>query len=300
LKKDFHLDPGLLEWSRFRDARKDQRRLLVQPTQTLGDTPQLRQPSPFRPCTQRLVLLFPGLRLEGLTEQVGLADHALAFGSVGLAVMLVPDRQLPGGQRFALQGGQQRLGVFAVGARQRGQHPGGRPGGKLASADGAEQRLGQLLHQTQATADPTDIPTGLPGHLPLGQFKPRDQFPNDGPLFDRLPGTALNADQNDQQGLGDGAIPQFHLSGVPGQPAQGFEAQIAVDQYPPLRLLGHRHQRDQLTVLLDGAGQTLDQPGLSHPQGRKAQIQAVQIRFQGLVGEARHGSNPTRTQPPWR
>jgi hypothetical protein len=33
---------------------------------------------------------------------------------------------------------------------------------------------------------------------------------------------------------------------------------------------------------------------LAHAQGGKAQIQAVQIRFQGLGVKAPHGSNPTR------
>jgi len=264
-----------------------------------SDTLELRQPGPFRSGPQRLVLLFPGLGLQGLTEQLRLTDHAFAFWPVGLLVMLEPARQLPGAQRFALQGSEQPLGMVAVGARQRGQHPGGRPSGQLAPADSDKQRLGQVLHQGQTAADPTDIPAALPRHLPLGKRELRDQLPNDGAFLDRLPGACLNADQDDQQGLGEGAIPHLHLGGVARQPAQGLNTQIAVDQHPAL-LFGHRHQRDQLTVVLNRMGQSFDEAGLAHPQGRKAQIQAVQIRFQGLGGNVRHGSNPTRPAAPWR
>ena len=102
LKKGFQLCPGLLQRPRLRDALKDQRHLLVQPPQALSDTHQLRQPGPFRPRTQCLVRLFPGLGLQGLTEQLGLRDHAIAFCAIGLLIMLEPARQLPGGQRFAL------------------------------------------------------------------------------------------------------------------------------------------------------------------------------------------------------
>jgi hypothetical protein len=104
----------------------------------LTDTFQLRQPGPFRSRAQRVVLVFLGLRLQGLTEQAGLSQHAFAFQAVGLLVILVPGRQLAGGQWIALQGGEQRLRLFAVGARQRGQHPGGGPRGEFTLADGGK------------------------------------------------------------------------------------------------------------------------------------------------------------------
>ncbi len=91
--------------------------------------------------------------------------------------------------------------MVVVGARQRGQYPGGCPSGEFTLADGDKQRLGQVLHQTQAPVDPTHIPTGLPGHLPLGEVKSRVQLPDDGAFFDRLPIASLSSYQDQQQGL---------------------------------------------------------------------------------------------------
>ena len=189
--------------------------------------------------------------------------------------------------------------MVVVGARQRGQYPAGRPGGEFAPADGRQQRLGQGLHQAQAPVDPTHIPAGLAGHLPLGQFKSRDQFPDDRPFLNRLPGAPLNTNQDDQQGLSQRTVPQFHPGGIARQAAQGFNAQVAIDQHPAV-LLGHRHQRNQLPVVLDRAGQPVDQPGLAYPQGGEAQVQTVQIRFQGLAVKRLHVCHPTRPGAFWR
>ena len=191
----------------MRNARKDQWRLLVESTQALSDTLQLRQPGPFRSRAQHFVRLLLGLGLQGLTEQARLSQHAFAFQAIGLLVMLVPAVQLTGCQRFTVQAGDQRLGMFGVGARQRGQHPGGRPSGKLTAEDGAQYFFRQTLHQTQAPIDPTDISTNLPGHFPLRKFESRDQFSYERTFLNRLPGAPLNAYQNDQQGLSEGAIP---------------------------------------------------------------------------------------------
>lgn len=90
MKKGFQLHPGLLEWSGFRNARKDLRYLLLQSPQTLSDAFQLRQPSPFRSRAQFTGHLVLGLAAQGLTEQPGVGQHAFAFGAVGLLVMLVP------------------------------------------------------------------------------------------------------------------------------------------------------------------------------------------------------------------
>ncbi len=49
-----------------------------------------RQPGPLGPCAQRFGCLFLGLHLQGLTEQAGLFQHALALLAIGLLVMLVP------------------------------------------------------------------------------------------------------------------------------------------------------------------------------------------------------------------
>ena len=86
----------------------------MQSTQTLSEAFQLRQPIPFRSRAQRAGRLVPGLRLQGLTEQAGLGQHAFALQVVGLLVVLVPGVQLTGGERVALQGGEQRLCLLAV------------------------------------------------------------------------------------------------------------------------------------------------------------------------------------------
>ncbi len=81
----------------MRRPRKDQRYLLVQSAQTLSDAFELRQPGPLRSRAQLAGRLIPGLRLQGLTEQARLSQHAFAFQAVGLLVMLVPGVQFAGG-----------------------------------------------------------------------------------------------------------------------------------------------------------------------------------------------------------
>jgi len=95
---------------RFRRPRKDLRYLLAQATQTLSDVFYLGQPGPFRAAPQCLVGLLLGLRLQGLTEQARLAHQPFPGRPIGLLVMLIPSAQLAGGERFALQGGEQELG----------------------------------------------------------------------------------------------------------------------------------------------------------------------------------------------
>jgi hypothetical protein len=168
----------------------------VQSTQTLREAFQLRQPGPFRSCAQLAGRLISVLCLQGLTEQAGLGQHAFALQLVGLLIVLVPDVQLAGRQRVAPQGGEQRLGMVVVGARQRHQHPGGRPGRELTLADGDKQRLRQILHQAQPAVDPAHIPTALAGHLPLGKRESRDQLADDGAFLDGLPGAILGPHQD--------------------------------------------------------------------------------------------------------
>jgi len=245
--------------------------------------------------------LLAGIGLQGLTEQVRLGQHALALLAIGLLEVLIPGTQLAGGQGVALQGGEQDLRLLGVGARQRGQNPHRGPGGELTGAHGGKHRLGQLLEQRQATADPAHIPARLPRHLALGKPTWPDQLAHDGAFLDRLPGAPLNPYQDQQQGLRQRARPQLHPGGIARQTAQGLEAQVTVDQYPwRRRLLVNRHHRHQLTAVRDRAGQTFDRPWLSHAQGGKTQIQPVQIRFQGLDVKGAHEDKATRLRRPKR
>jgi hypothetical protein len=267
----------------------------------LADAFDLRQPGAFRSGAQRPGLLLAGIGLQGLTEQVRLSQHALALLAVGLLVVLVPGAQLAGGQGLALQGGEQSLRLFGVGARQRGQNSDRGPGGELTGAHGDEHRLGQVLEQRQAPADPARIPARLPRHLALGKATLPDQLADDGAFLDRLPSAPLNPYQDQQQGLRQRALPQLHPGGIARQAAQGLDAQVTVDQHPwRLLVLVHHHHRHQLTALRDRADQAFDRPGLSHAQGGKTQIQPVQIRFQGLDAKGAHEDKATRLRRPKR
>jgi len=185
----------------------------------MGEAFELGQPRPFRSRSQRLSLLLTGVGLQGLTEQVRLGQQALALLAVGPLVVLVPGAQLAGGQRLTLQGGEQDLRLFGVGARQRGQNPHRGPGRELTGAHGGEHRLGQVLDQRQAPADPARIPARLPHHLALGKPTLPDQLADDGAFLDRLPGAPLNPYQDQQQGLRQRALPQLHPGGIARQAA---------------------------------------------------------------------------------
>lgn len=173
----------------------------------MGDAFDLRQPRPFRSRSQLVGLLFTASSLQRLTEQEWPGEHARALAAIGLVEVLVPGVQLAGGQRLALQGSEQGLRLFGVGARQRGQDPHRGPGGELTGANGTKHRLGQVLEQAQAPADPAHVPARLPRHLAPGKPTGSDQFANDGAFLDRLPSASLNPDQDQQQGLRQRAIP---------------------------------------------------------------------------------------------
>ena len=185
--------------------------------------------------------------------------------------------------------------MLGVGARQRGQHPRGRPSAELALAHRREHRLGQTTDQFQAAADPTDIAPTAPGDLALGKALAVDQLAQQQGFFQGRKRLSAGLREQPQQRLGEIARPGLHTRGVTPEPAQGQDAPVAVDQDQALTtLLGHRDARNELAVLLDGAGQRLDRTRLQQPRLSKTQFKAVQIDFLCLGGRGIHGANATR------
>ncbi len=152
--------------------------------------------------------------------------------------------------------------MLGVGARQRGQHARRSPGGEIALAHRCEQHLGQRADELQAPADPTDIAATAPSDLALGEPLAVDQFAQQERFFQGRKRPRVGARQDRQQGLGEITRPGLHARGIAPEPAQCQDATIAVDQNQPVTVLGHRDARNELTVLLDGAGQRLHRPRL--------------------------------------
>ena len=189
--------------------------------------------------------------------------------------------------------------MLGVGARQRRQHPRGRPGAELALAHRREHRLGQTTDQFQAAADPTDIAPTAPGDLALGKALAVDQLAQQQGFFQGRKRLSAGLREQPQQRLGQIARPGLHTRGVTPEPAQGQDAPVAVDQDQALTaLLGHRDARNELAVLLDGAGQRLDRARLQQPRLSETQFKSVQIDFLCLGGRGIHGANATRPSRP--
>ena len=84
--------------------------------------------------------------------------------------------QFPAGQVARTQRIEQLRRVLGVGARQRGEHPCGRPGGHRAFAHRREQRVGQRAEESQPSTDPAHIATTAARDLALGESLTVDQF----------------------------------------------------------------------------------------------------------------------------
>src|SRR5271166_3531256 len=89
---------------------------------------------------------------QGVDEQPGLADHALAGGARCLLIMLEPAPQLPRRQWCPGQRRQQALGMLGAGARQRCDYPVSGPTRQSAAAHRRQRRVGQARQQLQPPA----------------------------------------------------------------------------------------------------------------------------------------------------
>jgi hypothetical protein len=225
--------------------------------------------------------------LQGLDEQLRVADQTFARRAARPLVMLEPAAQLTGGQRRAGQRLQQSIGMLGVGARQRGHHAGGRPARQPAIAHRDKSRLRQRRKQLQAPRHPAGITPAAAGYLVLRLPQPLNQLAHQQRLFDRREGPALAAGQHAEQGFGQVTPPTLDARRVAAEPAQGGYASIAVDQHQTLaplpgvdRRIGHRNARHYLAAALDGTRDPRHRARLHQAGTGKAQLQAVQIKIQ--------------------
>jgi len=257
---------------------------------------QVAQELSFGAAAQRLELAVLLPRLQGFQEQPRLRNHPLAHRARCTLVMRKPLRQLTGGQRLLARGPQQRGGVRRVGARQRRQHPGGRPAREASRAHRSQALRRQPRQQRQPPVHPTDIPTTAARQLMLGEAKALQELAQQQRLFDRIEPPGLRARQGLQQPLRQLAPPHLNLCGIPPQTLQRRHASIAINQHPALPqctgllLKGrHRHAGNELSALLDGLRQTLHRARFRQSRLSKPQLQAVQIDFQCGVSCRDHG-----------
>ena len=227
-----------------------------------------------------------------------MGEQALARSGVALAVVLQPRRQLAGRQGRGAYLREQLLGIGAVGARQRYEHPVRRPGGDHPLAHRLLQRLGQCRQERQAPIDPARVladafAQGTLAH-PLGHHR-REQ-PG---LLDGLEGTGLVTRQYLRQRLGQRALPHPAADRIPAQPPQRLPASIAVDQHQALIDLDHDHWH-LLTVGLDRGDQLAHRARLVHAGVRKRGVDAMQVdRLTAIWTRLVHASTVSRHRP-WR
>jgi hypothetical protein len=224
-----------------------------------------------------------------------MGDEVLARRARAEPVMLEPAPQFARRERRGLQCAEQLRGVFGVGARQRRQHPGGRPRGDDTAAHGGEQRVGQTAQQLQAAADPADVAPAEAGDFVLAEPLAVHQFAQQQRFLEHRQRSSLGARQHRQQGLRELTRPRLDAGGVAPQAAQRRHTPIAVDQHQAFVAVRHRDARNELAATLDRGGQTFDRPWLGQPHRRKAQVQAVQVDLSGGGGiHGRDGSSPGR------
>ena len=159
-----------------RRCRDQRRRHRTQRGHTLAQTcdhrleaAQIADAFAFGAAAQALAGAARLVRPQGVEEQAGFADHALADGARGLLVVFEPALQFPGRQRRHGQRRQQAIGMLGVGARQRHHDPVGRPARQLAAAHRRQRRIGQSRQQVQAPADPAHVAAAPLRHVVLRQ-----------------------------------------------------------------------------------------------------------------------------------
>ena len=91
--------------------------------------------------------------------------------------------------------------MLGVGARQRRQHPGGRPRRDDAAAHGGEQRIRQTAEQLQAAADPADVAPAAAGDFVLAEPLAVHQFAQQQRFFEHRQRAPVGTRQHLEQGL---------------------------------------------------------------------------------------------------
>ena len=211
-----------------------------------------------------------------------MSEQALARGGVALAVVIQPSGQLAGGQRLAAHLSEQALGVRAVGARQRHEHPVRRPGGDHPLAHRLLQRLAQRREQRQAPIDPARVFADACGQGALAHALGHHRGEQPG-LLDGLKRARLVTCQHLCQGLGQRAVPQRAAGRIPTQLPQCLPAPVAIDQHQALTGL-HRDHGDLLTVGLDRGDQLAYRARVVHAGMGKGGVDAMQIDRLTAIG----------------
>ncbi len=247
---------------------------------------QFLTPAPFRSVGQALVGGGLGPGVQRLEKELGVLEHARALGAVRLLVVLIQTLELARRQRSSVEVREQLLGVLGVGARQRGQYPGGGPQRQPPFAHGLQQRFGQCLEQRQAAVHPADIAAHAPGELALrvtgGELVDQCR------LLDRLPGSLRAARQAAEQRLIHAGARAIRPHQVLTQLRERADAQIAVDQHRRrFGRLGDDEHGGELAAALDGAHQGHQALGIVHPKRSEAPFQAVDFQFSGRL----HGTD---------
>ena len=219
-------------------------------------------------------------------------------GAVSLSIVGIPGGQLPGRQRLGAQGSEQCLGIGAVGARQRYEHPAGRPGRERALAHRLLHRIGQLRQQRQAPADPTGVLAQGGSQRTLAHSLAQGCRQQPG-LLDGLERAPLMASQDLRQGCRNGTVPHLDQGGIAAQALERLPALIAVDQHEALAPADHR-QRDPLAVGVDGGHQSAHLRGALHPGLGIGGIETMQVQLRAVAGGGVHGpyaspDNPAKT-----
>src|SRR5262245_6907417 len=111
----------------LRGDRTQHRQSLAHAADQLIDPPQVGLALAFGAVAQALARLLLGTLIDRLQKQAGMIDHPLANAASGLLIVLEPLTQLSSREPRLLLGPQQAIGMRSVGARQRRNHPRGRP-----------------------------------------------------------------------------------------------------------------------------------------------------------------------------
>lgn len=188
------------------------------------------------------------LGLQRIPEQRRMGQEPGPERRRALLIVAIPRLQIAGRQRLFTQPVHQGLGRCGVGARQRYQHPAGRPRRDDSRAHRLEHRLGQAAQEPQTAIHPTGIPPQPRRQLPL-RAPVRQRFLQQPRLLNRLQDPTLMAGDHPRQRLRQRTVPTLHRDRVRAQPIQRLPAPITIHQHPGTRF-PNRHHRGALTVLL--------------------------------------------------
>lgn len=157
-----------------------------QPPQDMPDNARIMAPALLRAVFYPFGALLVVFGLYGLEEQPGIDNHVLPHSTIGPLIVVPKGLQLPGGDALVFDGINQDIGMFAVGARQRCDHPTGGPTGQIPPAHGGNGHWRQCVKQRKPPGHPTGVPAYLSGNLPLGQLMRVEQLAQHGALFERV------------------------------------------------------------------------------------------------------------------